>query len=88
VIECVPAERLEVEKVATPLALSAGAPRGVLPSKNVTVPVGVPVPEVGATVAVKVTVCPRGEGFGVEVSEVAVPIKLTFCVRVEELLPL
>jgi hypothetical protein len=88
VIECVPVERLEFERVATPLVLSVEEPRGVLPSENVTVPVGVTVPEVGVTVAVNVTICARREGFGEEVSEVAVPIKLTFCVKVEEVPPL
>ena len=45
-----------VVKVATPPLSATGPPRMVLPSLNVTVPVGVPLPPVvGATVAVKVT---------------------------------
>ena len=50
----VPAVRAPVEKFATPLPLRAELPSEVVPSKNVTMPVGTPaVP--GATVAVKVT---------------------------------
>ena len=33
------------------------------PSENVAVPVGVPVPEAGLTVAVNVTGCPATDGF-------------------------
>ncbi len=56
VIECVPPERPDVENVAVPLLLSCEEPRAVLPSMNVTLPVGVPVPPV--TVAVNITDCP------------------------------
>jgi hypothetical protein len=50
----VPAVSVEVEKLATPLLLSAPLPSCVVPSMNVTEPVGAPaVP--GTTVAVKVT---------------------------------
>jgi hypothetical protein len=88
VIECVPTERLAVENVATPLALSADEPRVVPPSRNVTVPVGVPAPEDGLTVAVNVTCCPRTEGFSEDVSEVVVLIKLlTVWVRTDDVLP-
>jgi hypothetical protein len=52
---CVPTERPEVEKEATPLALTAEEPRVVVPSRNVTVPVGVLVPETGLTLAVNRT---------------------------------
>ena len=54
VIGCVPALKLEVAKVATPLPFNVPVPRVVEPSLNVTVPVG-PLPEVGVTVAVNVT---------------------------------
>ena len=37
-------------------------PRATVASKNVTVPVGLPVPEVTVTVAVKVTDCPKTDG--------------------------
>lgn len=41
--------------VATPLLSVTGWPSCVVPMKKVTVPVGVPLPEAGATVAVAVT---------------------------------
>jgi hypothetical protein len=74
VIEWEPVERLETERMATPLELSVEEPRVVLPSRNLTVPVGAPDDEV--TVAVNLTVWLCVEGFGDEVSEVDVAIKL------------
>ena len=59
-------------EVAEP-ADSVTEPREVVPSKNSTVPAGVPVPgEVTATVAVKVTDCPKSEGFTEDVNVVVV----------------
>lgn len=56
VIECDETPRLEVLNVAVPLELSGAVPSAVVPSLNVTVPVGVPAPGVmTATVAVNVT---------------------------------
>lgn len=52
---CTPAAKLDVWNVAFPL-LSVPVPRVVVPSRNVTVPVGVP--EFADTVPVKVTACP------------------------------
>ena len=52
-MECAPTARLDTVKVATPEPLSVPWPRVVVPSLNVTVPVGVPFADV--TVAVKVT---------------------------------
>ena len=46
---------------------------------KVTVPVGVPVPIIGATVAVKVTCCPTFDGFNDETVVVVVSSKLTVC---------
>jgi hypothetical protein len=60
VIECPPATRVDVESVAIPLLLSVPGPSDVLPSKKVTVPVGVPLAPV--TVAVNVTACPATDG--------------------------
>jgi hypothetical protein len=58
-MECEPVAVSDVvAKVATADALRAVVPRVVVPSRNVTVPVGVLVPEDGATVAVRVTDCP------------------------------
>jgi hypothetical protein len=54
-----------VLKVATPLALSVPVPSGVAPSRNVTVPVGVPVPD-----AVTVTAWPKVDGLTLEASVV------------------
>src|SRR6267378_6529910 len=66
-MECVPAVRLEVEKVATP-ELSVPVPSVLAPSLNVTEPVGVP--ELPDTVAVKVTELPTLDGLSDEVSAV------------------
>ena len=76
-IEWEPPARLEAEKVATPLTLRPDEPRVVLPSLNVTLPVGVPGPDAGATVAVKVTDCPYVEGSGDEPSVVVVAASAT-----------
>ena len=52
----------------------------VPPMVNVTVPVGVPVAGgTGVTWAVTVTVSPRAEGFGAEVTVVVVAAVLTVC---------
>ena len=56
VIELVPPGMVLVTKVATPL-ITAAVPSGVVPLMKMTLPVGVPVPLTGATVAVSVTVC-------------------------------
>jgi hypothetical protein len=58
-----------------------------VPSRNATVPVGVP--EVVVTVAVKVTVWPAVEGFSEEATAVAVAALVgifTVCVRIAEVL--
>src|SRR5437763_763590 len=60
-MECDPKLRLFVLTVAEPLARVCGLPIWVAPSKNVTVPVGVPTPVPEATVAVKITVWPKTE---------------------------
>jgi hypothetical protein len=48
----------EVEYVAWPVPFNVPVPRVVVPSLNVTVPVGMPVPEAGVTFAVNVTLVP------------------------------
>lgn len=63
--------------------LTVTDPRLFVPSRKVTVPVGVP--DEAVTVAVKVTVCPLVEGFRDDVSDVAVA-SLTVCVKDEEVL--
>jgi hypothetical protein len=69
VIEWIPSDKDEVLKAACPDAFSVPVPICMLPSKNCTMPVGVPVVEL-ETVAVNVTDCPRVAGFGEDVSAV------------------
>lgn len=59
-----PIESEEVENVATPLPFKALVPNEVVPSMNVTEPVGVP--PVPVTVAVNVTDAPAAEGLAEE----------------------
>lgn len=60
----VPSESVAVVKSAAP-AMREVVPNGVVPSMNVTVPVGVPAPGATAfTVTVKVTGWPSLEFFG------------------------
>jgi len=74
-----PAAKAEVVNVAMP-PLSVPVPMGLPPSKNVTVPVGVPDPgATGETVAVNVTGCPAVDGFSDEVTVVVVFVLLTTC---------
>ena len=77
-------DRADVLKVATPLLLSVPVPRVVVPSLNVTVPVGVPLDEV--TVAVNVTDWPNVEGLADDVSAVLVLTSLTTCETVADVL--
>src|SRR6266481_9061860 len=51
--------------------LSVPVPSAVAPSLNVTVPVGMPEPEAGFTVAVKVTAWPKADGLSEEINVVA-----------------
>jgi hypothetical protein len=68
---CEPTVRPEVVYTAWPLEGNATLPNVAAPSKNATVPVGVPLPGgVTVTVAVNVTESPKFEGFGDEVSAV------------------
>ena len=84
-MECEPAARAEVETEAC-FALSVVVPMTFAPSKNWTVPVGVPV---AVTVAVKVTDCPVVDGFAEEAhSRTGVwPVAFTVCVSTAEVLP-
>jgi hypothetical protein len=86
VMAWVPTARLEVEKAATPLALSADVPSAEAPSMNVTVPV---TPEDGLTVAVNVTCCPNAEGFSEDDNDVVVLTvpAMTACVKDKDVLP-
>src|SRR5580704_2118091 len=76
---CVPAARLLVLNVATPEEFSVtGGPRAVVPSSNVTVPVGIAVmPLTGeATVEVNVIEVPASAGLAEEVRVVLLPPSL------------
>jgi hypothetical protein len=68
-MECAPALKALVLKVATPEA-SVLEPSVVVPSSNVTLPVGAPALEV--TLAVKITVSPEVLGLGAAVTAVVV----------------
>jgi hypothetical protein len=73
--------------VATPLLFRlTGVPKFAVSIINCTVPVGVPPPEAGVTVAVKVTLWPNTDGFTEEVTAVAVPLLPTVCVSPGEML--
>jgi hypothetical protein len=66
-----------VVKVAVPPD-SVPVPRVVVPSRNVTVPLGLPAPgAVTVTVAVKVTLCPKTDGLTDEATVVVVLALLT-----------
>src|SRR5690242_6893963 len=87
VIEWVPWARLEVWKVAWPVASRLLVPSVTVPSIKVTVPVGMPAPGLRAvTVAVNVIICPMAAGFADEESVVAVLAWLTICDKTAEVL--
>jgi hypothetical protein len=79
VIECEPTVNADVLKVAEP-ELKVPVPKVVVPSLKVTVPVGVLLPDVGVTVAVKVTLWPKTEGFAEDTTAVVVVIMTEFTV--------
>jgi hypothetical protein len=70
VMECDCAARLAVVNDAV-LPVSATVPSTALPSLKATLPVGIP-ELVERIVAVKVTDCPKADGFAEETSEVEV----------------
>jgi hypothetical protein len=69
---CTPADNAVVVKVTCPEPFNIADPKVIAPSLKVTVPVGVPDPADGVTVAANVTVWPQIEGFSEEVSVVEV----------------
>ena len=80
----VPAGSRAVVKDAAPVASSAtmaGAP----PPVKVTVPLGIPVPDTGATVAVNVTRSPTTDGLRLLTTTVVVAALFTVCVTEPEL---
>jgi hypothetical protein len=87
-MECDPGLSVEVESAADvvpPLVARAAAPTDVVPSRNVTLPVGVPV-AVLATVAVSVTETPGITGLTELISVVVVGFKLTTCATTGDVL--
>src|SRR5262249_38374390 len=80
---CDPAVNVDVVNVAStcpPTAFTAPVPRGVAPSENVTVPVGVPLPGASSRiVAVTFTPCPTVAGFVSVTIVVVVPALFTVC---------
>ena len=84
VTECVPAVRVEIEIAALPPLSVAGAPICDVPSKNVTVPVGVPT-AVLVTAAVNITDWVTTEGLIDEARVVALGLSTTW-VRTLEVL--
>jgi hypothetical protein len=74
-MEWVAPDRVDVVKVATPLALRVPVPRVAASSLNVIVPVGVPEPPEGVTVAVNVTEAPKVEVAGNADSPVVVAVR-------------
>jgi hypothetical protein len=86
VIVWAPATRFDTVRAATPFEATGADPIGVVPSKNVTVPVGTsPVVADGVTVAVNVTGWPTRVGFGAAASAVVVGIWFTCWVTAPEL---
>jgi len=86
VMEWDPRASAEVVSVACALPFSEPVPRAAVPSMNVTVPVGVPEPEVAVTVAVNVTDCPIADGFTDDFSVVALAAWLTTWLKVADAL--
>lgn len=78
---CWPATKLEVVRVATPFAIAL-LPRGLDPSRNITVPVGAS-PRL-ATFAVRVTAFPTTAGLELEAIVMVVPALLTDSERAAE----
>jgi hypothetical protein len=88
VIVWLPTVNVDVVKVALPPE-SVPAPMLTPPSRNVTVPVGVPEPgDAALTVAVNVTVWPNVEGFSDEVTVVELESLFTVWVMAADVLEL
>ena len=83
--ECAATLNEVVAKVATPLPLRLPVPSVVMPSRKVTVPVGVP-PPVPVTVELNVTDCPLTDGLSDDVTVVVVGFSTT-CVSARDVLP-
>lgn len=75
VMVCAPTANADVVNEAAPVESSVAVPMVEVPSRKVTVPVGVP--EVALTVAVKVSACPKTVGFLEETTAVVAPAVFT-----------
>jgi hypothetical protein len=80
-MELEPTARDEVEYVAWPVPFNVPVPSVVVPSLNVTVPVGTPVPEAGVTFAVNVTLVPATGDVEEALIEVEVATVAVFTTR-------
>ena len=68
--------------------LTGDVPSDVAPSKNCTVPPGLPAPgALTVTVAVTVTLAPNVDGFGALATDVVVAAGLTVCACTPDVLP-
>ena len=79
-MECVPAPSDEVAKNAVPLGFNVAVPRMAAPSRKVTAPDGVVLPDCAVTTAVKTTLSP--ELIWVAEAVNAVEVAATVCVTV------
>jgi hypothetical protein len=82
----VPNESTAVVSMVTPVGPKVPVPRLVVPSKNSTVPPGIP--PVLVSVAVRTTGAPWGAGLSEDVTTAVVEAILTVLTRALELLPL
>ena len=82
-----PTERLEVDRDAVP-PLSVIVPNEVEPSLNITLPVGVAVPDNGVMVAVNFTLVPKVDGLRLETTAVVAPAGFIVWVNTNDVLPL
>jgi len=85
VIECIPFASELVENTATPLPFNVTVPMTVDPSRNSTLPVGIPLAMV--TAAVNDAVLPTRVVVADELSEVCVAVSWTVSLTAEEVLP-
>ena len=86
-MECDPATSVEIVKLATPAA-SVPVPSVVEPSRNTTLPVGVPAPGVVAPiVAVNVTAWPKVDGARFDATVAEVEAWFTVWVNTGDALP-
>ena len=86
-MEWLPTDKDEGVNIACPLPFSVPEPSTFVPSLKVTIPVGVPVVD-DFTVAVKVTGCPKLEGFSDDVTAVVVLALFTVCFTTVDVLGL